>query len=76
VEPSTTGGRIRVRTQARRGMVRVQVSNSVPDQPSKPGAGMALANVRERMKLMHDMGASLDTWREDGEFHARLTFPL
>jgi two-component system, LytTR family, sensor histidine kinase AlgZ len=76
VEPSTTGGRIRVRTQARRGMVRVQVSNTVPDRASQPGAGMALNNVRQRMKLMHDMGASLDTWREDGEYHARLTFPL
>jgi two-component system sensor histidine kinase AlgZ len=76
VEPAAGGGRIRVRTQARRGMVRVQVSNTVPEQPSKPGAGMALDNVRARMKLMHDMGASLDTWREGREFHARLTFPL
>ena len=76
VEPQQGGATVLVRTQARRGMVRVLVSNSIGSNPSRPGAGMALANVRERMRLLHDVGGSLDTWREGGQHHARLTFPL
>jgi two-component system sensor histidine kinase AlgZ len=76
VEPQQAGGQVLVRTQARRGMVRVLVSNSVGSAPSRPGAGMALANVRERMRLLHDVGGSLDTWRDGGQHHARLTLPL
>jgi two-component system, LytTR family, sensor histidine kinase AlgZ len=40
------------------------------------GHGMALANVRERLLLLHDVAASLDTWREGGRFHARIVVPL
>jgi hypothetical protein len=39
----------------------VVISNSLPDTPSSPGAGIALANVRERLSLLHDFGASLET---------------
>jgi two-component system sensor histidine kinase AlgZ len=76
VEPAVGGGRILVRTKAKRGMVRVQVSNTVGPLPSQPGAGIALANVRERVKLLHDIGGSLETWREGDQHHARLTVPL
>ena len=54
----------------------VVISNSLPDTPSAPGAGIALANVRERLSLLHDFGASLETWRSDGQYHARVTVPI
>ncbi|EHR70237.1 Histidine kinase [Burkholderiales bacterium JOSHI_001] len=76
VEPLSGGGRVKVRTQARHGMARILVSNTVGVAPSRPGAGMALANVRERVKLLHDVGGSLETWREGDQFHARLSVPL
>jgi len=76
IESTAGGGRIEITTTARRGMASVLVSNSVGDAPAKPGAGIALANVRERLKLLHDMGGSLETWREGDTFRARMMVPL
>lgn len=76
IEASMRGGHVKVKATARHGTARVLVSNSLPDVPGPPGAGIALANVRERLSLLHDIGASLDTWRGDGQFHARVTVPL
>jgi two-component system sensor histidine kinase AlgZ len=80
VEPSRDGGSVWIRAAARRGHAIVLIRNTVPDEPSRPGAGMALANVRERLRLLHDVGAQCDVWREaadDGEqFHARIVVPL
>lgn len=76
VEPALAGGRVWVRTQARRAQAVITVSNTVPDEPSNPGHGMALANVRERLRLLHDVAAECTTWREGGVFHARIVLPL
>jgi two-component system sensor histidine kinase AlgZ len=76
IETSLAGGTVRVRAKMRHGSATVVISNSLPDTPGQPGAGIALANVRERLSLLHDFGASLETWRADGQFHARVTVPL
>ncbi|HEU5297113.1 MAG TPA: histidine kinase [Burkholderiaceae bacterium] len=76
IETSLSGGTVRVRVKARHGSAHVVISNSLPDTPSAPGAGMALANVRERLSLLHDFGASLESWSSDGQYHARVTVPL
>jgi len=76
IETSLAGGTVRVRAKLRHGSATVVISNSLPDTPGQPGAGIALANVRERLSLLHDFGASLETWRSDGQFHARVMVPL
>lgn len=76
VEPSTDGGRVVVSARVRRGQAVVQVSNTLPAEPAAPGHGMALHNVRERLRLLHDVAAQFDTWREDGMHHARIVIPL
>jgi two-component system sensor histidine kinase AlgZ len=76
IETSLSGGTVRVRAKVRHGSATVVISNSLPDTPGQPGAGIALANVRERLSLLHDFGASLETWRSDGQFHARVMVPL
>jgi two-component system sensor histidine kinase AlgZ len=76
IETSLAGGTVRVRAKLRHGSASVVISNSLPDTPAAPGAGIALANVRERLSLLHDFGASLETWRSDGQFHARVMVPL
>ena len=80
IEALPAGGRIVVRTLARRGMATVWVSNPVPDAGVEPGvstgSGMALANVRERLRLLHDLAGTLEVWREPGQFHARIAVPL
>jgi two-component system, LytTR family, sensor histidine kinase AlgZ len=69
-------GRIEVSTRARRGMVSVLVVNSVGDAPVRPGTGMALKNVRERLRLLHDLGGTLDTWRDGATYRVRMVVPL
>jgi two-component system sensor histidine kinase AlgZ len=79
IEPAARGGRVLVRAQLLRGQVVVVVTNTVGDEPGTPGHGMALHNVRERLRLLHDMAAQCDVWREpalEGElFHARIVVP-
>ena len=76
VEPSSGGAEIWVQARVRRGQAEVQVSNTVPDEPPMPGNGMAVHNVRERLRLLHDVAASLDCWREGRLHHARIVLPL
>nr|WP_297356945.1 histidine kinase [uncultured Caldimonas sp.] len=71
IEPSPEGGWVRVRTTLRRGQAIISVTNSVPAHPvkSSAGHGIALRNVKERLRLMHDVSAHFaagperDTWR-------------
>lgn len=76
VEPSRSGGDVLVVTLARHGVVTLTVSNSLPDQPSTPGQGMALNNVRERLSLMHDLAADLRTFRSVDRFRVEITLPV
>jgi len=76
VEPADAGGAIRIRTRVRLGRVLVTIANSVPAAPSRPGSGMALKNVRERLHLMHDVAAQFETRHEDGQFRVQLVVPL
>jgi two-component system sensor histidine kinase AlgZ len=76
IEPALGGGRIQVRTRARRGMVELRVTNTLPEEPGPKGSGIALANVRERLRLLHDVAARFDTGVVDGLFQARIDIPL
>ena len=76
VEPSTAPAQVWVQARMRRGQAEVQVSNTVPAEPSRPGSGMAVHNVRERLRLLHDVAASLDCWRDGATFHARIVLPM
>ncbi len=76
IEPALAGGCIVVRTRVQRGMVELRVSNTLPESPGRPGSGIALANVAERLRLLHDVAATLRTGVEDGEFRACIVVPL
>ncbi len=76
VEPSVQGARIWVQAEFKRGQAVVLVSNTLPEAPSAPGHGMALRNVRERLRLLHDVAGQCDVWREGGLFRARIIVPV
>lgn len=63
IEANPLGGWIVVRTKAQGGRAVLTVSNSVPTQgptAATAGHGIALRNVRQRLKLMHDVESDFD----------------
>ncbi len=77
IEPSETGGEIRIRTRARQGQARIEISNTVPPVPGKAGMGVALRNVRERLILMHDVSLRFEVSRVGStSFRIRIGVPL
>ena len=76
IEPADDGGSIRVRTRVKLGRVLIAISNSVPPTRSRPGNGIALRNVRERLRLMHDVAAQFDTRDERDTFRVQIMVPL
>jgi two-component system sensor histidine kinase AlgZ len=76
VEPSAEGGVVRIRTRVRHGRAVVAIANSVPSAPSRKGHGMALKNVRERLRLMHDVAAQFDTQVTADTFRVQIVVPI
>jgi two-component system sensor histidine kinase AlgZ len=76
VEPSLEGGVIRIRTKVKVGRAVLSIANSVPKEVSRPGNGMALKNVRERLRLMHDVAAQFETRQEADVFRVQIVVPL
>ncbi len=76
VEPAAAGGTIRIRTRVKAGRAVIVIENTVPTEPSRPGNGMALTNVRERLNLMHDVAAHFDTRRAPNLFRVQIGVPL
>ena len=76
------------RSRVQAGRVELSVRNSVPAAltvpgVARPGHGMALRNVRQRLKLMHDVEADFeaglqrgDGERQPGVYVVRLSVPL
>lgn len=86
IEPSAQPGWIVVRTKVQGGRAVLSVSNSVPAEgpsPASAGHGMALRNVRQRLKLMHDVEAEFEAGlqaqadpRQPPVYVVRLAVPL
>jgi two-component system sensor histidine kinase AlgZ len=76
VEPAAGGGIIRVRTRVKLGRAVVSIANTVPDAPGRPGNGIALTNVRERLRLMHDVAAQFETRLDRDLFRVQIVVPL
>jgi len=76
IEPSDRGGSIEIRTRRRRDRVLISVTNTVAEAPSRPGHGIGLASVRERLRLMHDLEADFRVGViEDGRYRVSLSVP-
>jgi two-component system sensor histidine kinase AlgZ len=76
IEPAEEGGRVSVQAHVKRGQAVILVSNTMSDEPSTPGHGMALYNIRERLRLLHDVAGQCDVWREGNMFFARVIVPM
>ncbi|MDO9405455.1 MAG: sensor histidine kinase [Polaromonas sp.] len=75
VEPSASGADVTISTERRGSVVVVKVVNSTPSGVGESGHGLALANVRERLALLHDVHARFQTVFRNGVFQVRLEIP-
>ena len=75
VEPSPEGAQVRISTQRRGATVVIKVTNTVPAGPGPHGHGLALANVRERLSLLHDVQAQFQAALKDGVYQVRIEVP-
>jgi two-component system sensor histidine kinase AlgZ len=76
VEPAPEGGEIRIRARRKGDSAVITVTNTV-DGASVPGHGIALRNVRERLRLLHDIAADLQAGPvSDREYRVRITLPM
>ena len=76
VEPSAVGARVRISTQRRGSRVVIKVTNTVPEGSGEPGHGLALANVRDRLGLLHDVQGQFQSGLKDGIFQVRIEVPV
>ena len=76
VEPSAAGARVRISTQRRGSRVVIKVTNTVPEGPGEPGHGLALANVRDRLSLLHDVQGQFQSGLKDGVYQVRIEVPV
>ena len=83
VEPAGEPEPVDVRIRAEGRVLIMRVENALPANPARgahaaprPGSQTALTNIRERLMLLHDLEASLDTQAARGRFTAELRIPL
>ncbi len=76
VEPSNAGATVLISTERKQGRAVVKVSNTCPAGAGRPGQGIALANVRERLRLLHGTDAQFKAVMEGDVFMVRLELPL
>ena len=75
VEPSASGADVKVSTQRRGGVVVIKVTNSVPAGQGRSGHGVAQDNVRDRLRLLHDVQGQFQTALVDGVYQVRIEVP-
>ena len=75
VEPNEEGGDVEIITAKRGSQVEIRVINSVGLPARTSGHGLALRNVRQRLRLMHDVAARFDLYPEAQRFTVRIVLP-
>lgn len=76
VQPRPGGGEIAVYGRAEGDNIVITIGNPIaPEGAARPGHGMALDNIRERLNLAFGGRASLVTSQDSERFYAVLSFP-
>ena len=76
VEPAQAGADIHISTERRGSLALIKVSNTVPGGQGARGHGVALANVRERLGLLHDLQGGFRAGLVDGQYLVRIAVPF
>jgi two-component system, LytTR family, sensor histidine kinase AlgZ len=76
VEPSAAGAQVKISTQTRGSTVVIKVTNTVPAGQGRRGHGVAQDNVRDRLRLLHDVQGQFRTVLKDGVYQVRIEVPV
>ncbi|WP_028603023.1 sensor histidine kinase [Ottowia thiooxydans] len=76
VEPSATGAELRISTELKGQMAIIEISNTMPAGEGRRGHGIALANVRDRLNLLHDIESSFHAAMDGEVYLARIEVPM
>lgn len=76
IQPLEHGGVIRIHAQRTVKELVLRIANPVGQAEASAGNGVALANIRARLRLTYGARASLNTQRAGAEFIATLVLPL
>jgi two-component system sensor histidine kinase AlgZ len=75
VEPSAAGADVKISTQRRAGSIVIKITNTAPGGQGKAGHGLALQNVQDRLRLLHDLQTSFRCTWVDGIYQVRMEIP-
>lgn len=84
VEPSADGASIHIRTHRQGNKVVIEITNTLPNIPPAPinssnltqlGHGMALNNVRDRLRLLHDLETGFQAGIKQGQYVVHIDLP-
>jgi two-component system sensor histidine kinase AlgZ len=75
VEPNEAGGDVEISTRRLGSEVEICVVNSVGLPAQTSGHGLALRNVRQRLRLMHDVAARFELKQDASRFSVRIVLP-
>lgn len=75
VEPNDRGGDVSILTRVRGNEVEIRVVNTVGAPARTRGHGLALKNVKQRLRLMHDVAARIEVAPSPTRFMVRILLP-
>jgi two-component system, LytTR family, sensor histidine kinase AlgZ len=75
VEPSAEGADVKISAQRRAGVIVLKITNTAPGGQGQAGHGVALQNVQDRLRLLHDVQASFRCTWVDGIYQVRMEIP-
>lgn len=75
VEPSASGADVKISAQRRAGVIVIKITNTAPGGQGHAGHGVALQNVQDRLRLLHDVQASFRCTWVDGIYQVRMEIP-
>lgn len=77
VEPRPDGGLLHIHTYRQGGLACIDIDNTMPHPaaPQTPGHGIALANVRDRLHLLHDVQGQFQAGLHNGSYRVHIAIP-
>jgi two-component system sensor histidine kinase AlgZ len=76
IEPNEGVGQIRIRITGMARELVIVVENTYSPNAVRPGNGIALSNIRERLKLVFDLEAKLTASGDGQQFRVVITLPI